>query len=171
MATRRREYHNITHPSFLRHPVWSAFGFNTPVIEGKHICSQSKSERAASSPGVVPVGPCMCCRSFLSRRRRPGHRRPFTCIFSVMSDIHGHSFLISLYDRHHAGRIASDTSSPITDLPSFADTSRNKGAELLRRNDQRVLRGKTLMRLDVLVCWYDVAVSAQLLVKRRRTDN
>ncbi len=45
--------------------VWA--GSKTPVMQGRNICAQSKSERAASSPGVVPVGPCMFCLSFLSR--------------------------------------------------------------------------------------------------------
>ncbi len=61
--------------------VWS--GSNTPVIQGRHIRAQSESESAASSPGVVPVGPCMCCLSFPSRRRRPGYRCPHTCIVTM----------------------------------------------------------------------------------------
>jgi hypothetical protein len=51
--------------------VWS--GSSTPLMQGRHICPQSESERAASFPGVVPVGPCVCRLSFLSRRRRPGY--------------------------------------------------------------------------------------------------
>ena len=33
------------------------------------MCAQSECERATSSSGVVPFRPCICCRSFLFRRR------------------------------------------------------------------------------------------------------
>ncbi len=61
---------------------------NTPVMQGRHICAQlrkakGESERAASSPGVVPVGPCMCCLSFPSRRRTPGYRCLYTCTVTM----------------------------------------------------------------------------------------
>jgi hypothetical protein len=54
-------------------------------MQRRHICAQSESERAASSPGVLPVGPCMYCLSFPSRSRRPGYRYPYTCIVTVLS--------------------------------------------------------------------------------------
>ena len=76
--------------------VWS--GSNTPVMQGRHICAQSESERAASSSGVVPVGPCMCCFSFPPRRRRPGYRCPYTYIAAVLREqpLLGHSIVSSL---------------------------------------------------------------------------
>ncbi len=59
-------------PPTVKQGIWS--GSNTPLMQGRHICAQSESERAANFPGVVPVGPCMCCLSFTSRHRRPGYR-------------------------------------------------------------------------------------------------
>ncbi len=76
--------------------VWS--GSNTPVIQGRHIRAQSESERAASSPGAVPVGPRMSCLSFLSRRRRPGYCCPYTCIVTMLCERPhlGHSIISPL---------------------------------------------------------------------------
>ncbi len=48
--------------NYIGHPIWLAWSgsnTNTPVIQKMHIHAQSESERAASSPGIVPVGPCM----------------------------------------------------------------------------------------------------------------
>ncbi len=61
---------NCTVVAYLRTGIYVWSGSNTPVMQERHICAQSKSERAASSPGVVPVGPCTCCLSFPFRRRR-----------------------------------------------------------------------------------------------------
>ncbi len=65
---------------------WS--DLNSPVMQGKNICAQTESERVASSLVIMPVGPCMCCLSILSRHRRPGHRNMLlhaTCMGSGKS--------------------------------------------------------------------------------------
>jgi hypothetical protein len=54
--------------------IWS--GYNTPVTQKKHICTQSESERAAVHE--LPL--------FFSRCRRLGYRWPYTCIVTMLRD-------------------------------------------------------------------------------------
>ncbi len=132
--------------------VWS--GYNTPVMPERHICVHSESERATSSPGVVLVGPCMCCLLFPSCRQRPGYCCPYTCIVTVLRErpYLGHSVVSSLLDRHHSSHIASDTPGFVENNPSSLNTSCGKGAELLR-STTKVLFGKTNIKNDSLFCF------------------
>jgi hypothetical protein len=108
--------------------VWS--GSNTPVMQGRHICAQSESERAASFPGVVPVGPCRCCLSTPSRRRRPGYRCPYTCIVTMLRERPhlGKSIVSSLLDRHHASHIASGSPGPVIESSFIVEHELGQGS-------------------------------------------
>ena len=132
--------------------VWS--GSNIPVMQGRHIRAQSESERAASSPGVVPVGPCMCCLSFPSRRRRPGYRCPFTCFFSMLRERPHlcHSIVSSLYARHHASHIASDSPGPVAKSSFIVEHELGQGSRTHQENHQCALRGKN-SKYDSMFCF------------------
>ena len=111
--------------TLLSREVWC--GSNNRVMqgsEGRHICAQCESERTASSPGVEPVGPCMCCLSFSSRRRRQGHSGPYTCIFRLLHERPhlGHSIILSLLWAHrHAGNNSCDTPGLVTKSSSVVE--------------------------------------------------
>ncbi len=116
-------------------------GYFTPVMQGRHICAQSESKRAACSPGVVPVGQCMCCLLFPSRRRRPGHCCPHKCIVTVLRERPhlGHSIVMSLWARHHASRIASGSSGPVTKSSFIGEHELGQGSISPQKNYQRAL--------------------------------
>jgi hypothetical protein len=104
-------------------------------MQERHIRAQSKSERAASSPGVVPVGPCMCFLSFLSRRRRP--------VTAACTHVLLHRFVSDRTLATPSYRPYRLATMPVTlqmilsalwqNLPSLLNTSWDKGAELLGR--------------------------------------
>ncbi len=125
---------------YRRGRVWS--GSNTPVIQGRHICAQIESERAACSPGVVPIRPCMCCLSFPSRRRRPGYRCPY---ISIDAAHRGRPqlglFIVSpLKACHHASHIASDSPGPVTKYSFIVEHELGQGSRAPQENHQRALR-------------------------------
>ncbi len=121
--------------------VW--YGSNTPVMQGWHIRAQSKSERAASFPGVVPVGPCMCCLSFSSRRRRPGYCCPYTFtgfVAMLRERPHlGHSVVSPLWACHHASHIASDSPGPVSKSSFVVEHELRQESRSPQENHQRAL--------------------------------
>jgi hypothetical protein len=133
-------------------------GFNTPVTKGRHICAQSESKRSANSLGVVPVGPCICCLSFPSRRRRPGYCCPYRCIFTMLREQPhlGHSVVSSLQACHHAGHIVSvlsNTPGPITKSSFIVEHELGQESKTPQENHQRALREKKTVSLDSMFCF------------------
>jgi hypothetical protein len=124
--------------------VW----FLHPSNAGRHICAQSKRKRAARSPGVVQVGPCMCwgCVVFhillvVAVDRVTSARTNLFLKCSRATTPWPLHRVVIIWARHHTGHIASNTPGPVANPPLFLNTSWHKGAGLLRRTIN-VLFGK-----------------------------